>query len=88
MDTGATTGLSYESKDNVEDDVDDIVVDEETVKLSKFTKIIAPIFLVFGLFALIATILSIAGVGGGDGWVMFIMVILGTIVFSIIAALV
>ena len=89
MDTGATTGASknYESKHNADAD-DDIVVDESTVKLAKFTKIIAPIFLVFGLFALVSTICSIAGVGPGDGWVLFLFVLVGTIIFSILAALV
>eukprot|EP01084_Bolivina_argentea_P319292 553804_1 len=88
MDTGATTGLhSQDYAENKHGDEEDIVIDDETVKLAKFTKIIAPIFLVFGLFALICTIMSIAGVGAGDGWVMFMLVLLGTIVFSIIAAL-
>merc|ERR1712219_105337 len=65
---------------------DDVYIDAELQQLSKFTKLISPIFLIFGVFALICTILSIAKVGG-DGWATFALVALGTIVFSVIAAL-
>jgi len=86
--TGTTGGGSYpEQKHRDPADDDDIVIDEEMVKLTKFTKLISPLFLAFGLFALICTILSIVGVDGASGWVTFMMVVLATVVFSIIAAL-
>lgn len=87
MDTGAHTGSpNYESKHN-DIEEDDVVVDAEMAQLAKFTKLISPLFLVFGLFAIICMILSIVSVDGADGWVTFMMVLLSTIIFSIIAAL-
>ena len=77
-------GSNYESKHNEED----ITVDAEMEQLSKFTKIISPLFLVFGLTAVICTILSIANVDKAGGWVTFFIVVLSTVVFSIMAALV
>ena len=90
MDTGASTypESKHDDVDIDADDADDIVIEESTVKLTKFTKIVAPIFLVFGLFSLVGIILSIAEVGDDDGWTYFMLVLLGTVVFSILAALV
>jgi len=86
--TTGTGGGSYpEHKSRDPTDDDDVVIDEEMVKLTKFTKLISPLFLAFGLFAVICTILSIVGVDGASGWVTFMMVVLATVVFSIIAAL-
>ena len=88
--TSGTTG-NYEAKYNknasdgaLEED-DDLVVDGEMAKLSKFTKLISPIFLVFGVCVIGLTCWSLFG--SGDGWFPFMLVILATIVFSIIAAL-
>ena len=91
METGTSTTGNYEAKYDhdasaLEED-DDLVVDGEMAKLSKFTKLISPLFLVFGLFVIICTILSIVGVDSVDGWVTFCFVIIATVVFSIIAAL-
>jgi len=84
------TGASADPAESKTDDMgitdDDVYIDAELQQLSKFTKLISPIFLFFGLFALICTILSIAKVGG-DGWATFALVALGTIIFSVIAAL-
>jgi len=86
MDTGASTGAgsNYDSKQNEDED---ITVDAEMEQLSKFTKLISPLFLVFGLFAVICTILSILGIDNASGWVTFMLVVVSTVVFSIIAAL-
>lgn len=92
LETSNTTGKQdYEVKYddnriNVNED-DDVVVDAEMAQLAKWTKIISPVFLVYGLFVIILTILSIVQVDKQDGWVTFVFVILGTIIFSILAAL-
>ena len=85
MDTGGTTESKHDDLSPADDDV---VIDAELQQLSKFTKLISPLFLVFGLFSLICTILSIVAVDNADGWVTFMLVVLATIVFSAIAALV
>lgn len=82
----AAGASSYESKIDM-GGVDDIEVDKDMEQLSKFTKIISPLFLLFGLVAIICTILSIVNVDGSGGWVTFFIVILSTVVFSIMAAL-
>eukprot|EP01083_Nonionella_stella_P048613 129839_1 len=80
MATGQT-----ESKYN--DEEEDVVVDAEMAQLAKFTKLIAPIFLVFGVFSLGFMIMSIVKVDKADGWITFMILVVSTIVFSIIAAL-
>eukprot|EP01083_Nonionella_stella_P039007 106076_1 len=86
MDTGTSlTGKQQQESKYAEDE--DIVVDGEMAKLAKFTKLISPLFLVFGLFAVVCTILSIIGVDNANGWITFMLVLVSTIVFSIIAAL-
>lgn len=82
----AAGASSYESKIDM-GGVDDVEVDKDMEQLSKFTKIISPLFLLFGLVAIICTILSIVNVDGSGGWVTFFIVILSTVVFSIMAAL-
>jgi len=84
--SNAAGASSYESKIDM-GGVDDIEVDKDMEQLSKFTKIISPLFLLFGLVAIICTILSIVNVDGSGGWVTFFIVILSTVVFSIMAAL-
>merc|ERR1719410_2316015 len=91
MDTTKMNGgggaSSYESKHNDIEQDDDITVDAEMEQLSKFTKIISPLFLVFALVAVICTFLSIFNVDKANGWVTFFIVALSTVVFSIMAAL-
>merc|ERR1712228_172527 len=87
MNTGNGGGSSYESKHNDIEQGDDITVDAEMEQLSKFTKIISPLFLIFGLVAIVCTILSIANVDKAGGWVTCFIVALSTMVFSIMAAL-
>eukprot|EP00486_Rosalina_sp_Unknown_P000772 CAMPEP_0201564864 /NCGR_PEP_ID=MMETSP0190_2-20130828/3513_1 /ASSEMBLY_ACC=CAM_ASM_000263 /TAXON_ID=37353 /ORGANISM="Rosalina sp." /LENGTH=277 /DNA_ID=CAMNT_0047981617 /DNA_START=27 /DNA_END=860 /DNA_ORIENTATION=+ len=91
METGTGTTGNYEAKYNqnssaLEED-DDMAIDGDMAKLSKFTKLIAPLYLVFGLFVIICSICSIVDADGTGGWVTFMFVILASIVFSIIAAL-
>ena len=89
MATNTTTGGTAESKyDDSAPADDDVVVDANLQQLSKFTKLISPLFLVFGLFSLICTILSIVEVDNAEGWVTFMLVVVATIIFSAIAALV
>eukprot|EP01084_Bolivina_argentea_P217445 369173_1 len=57
-------------------------------KLSKFTKIMPPIFFLFSIYALTAAILAGVGIGSIGGWVLFIIVILCTIALSIITAVI
>jgi len=84
--TGAGPNAAESKHDDLGITDDDVYIDHELQQLSKFTKLISPIFLLFGAIAFICTILAIAKVGG-DGWVPFCFVALGTIIFSIIAAL-
>jgi len=84
----ATTGGAEEAKhDETDITDDDVVIDAELQQLSKFTKLISPLFLVYGLFALICSILSMVQVDGADGWVTFSLVVVATIIFSLLAAL-
>eukprot|EP00483_Globobulimina_turgida_P007284 UN07298 len=85
MDTNPTK--QYDSKESKYDVDEDIVVDAEMAQLTKFTKLISPLFLVFGLFAVVCTILSIIKIDNAEGWIAFMLVLASTIVFSIIAAL-
>jgi septal ring factor EnvC (AmiA/AmiB activator) len=77
---------NYDSKYD-DDDVDITVKDQALQKLSKFTKIISPIFILFALTALVLMILSIVGIPSSDDWSLFMINVLATIIFAIVAAL-
>eukprot|EP00484_Ammonia_sp_Unknown_P017083 CAMPEP_0197024604 /NCGR_PEP_ID=MMETSP1384-20130603/5118_1 /TAXON_ID=29189 /ORGANISM="Ammonia sp." /LENGTH=243 /DNA_ID=CAMNT_0042453013 /DNA_START=115 /DNA_END=843 /DNA_ORIENTATION=- len=81
------TGTVPPPQKKAQEPEEDVEVDADMEKLSKFTKLISPLFLLYGLFVIVCTILSIIQVDNADGWVTFMFVIIATVVFSIIAAL-
>mmetsp|Transcript_10246 Transcript_10246/g.15514 ORF Transcript_10246/g.15514 Transcript_10246/m.15514 type:complete len:283 (+) Transcript_10246:110-958(+) len=84
---GVAASPMYPAAGSPDEEAADVVVDAETEKLSKFTKLISPLFLVYGVFVIVCTILSIIKVDGSEGWVTFFFVVIATVVFSVIAAL-